>query len=121
MEKKTIKKLNARSQSLHQQIRATVVHLCCGSDHHSYYHNLICGGGGPGGCLDSWSNLHLLIAIVKDTVVLTHEDVTHDPERSSWGRHVDAHESKQALARGLDDIVLGFQREGVTSKRDIKI
>ncbi len=47
------------------------------------------------GCL---CKAHTLIAIVKDSVIRSKEDVPHDPEGSSWGGDVQAHEATDALS-----------------------
>merc|ERR1711933_402463 len=43
-------------------------------------------------------NAHLLVAVVEHTIVLAHEDVTHDPQGAVRRRHLNAHEGEEALA-----------------------
>ena len=47
--------------------------------------------------LSSFSKSNTLIAIVKDGVVGSQEDVTQDPQRASRLRNVQAHEATDAL------------------------
>ena len=48
----------------------------------------------------------LLVLVVEGSVVLPHEDVTEDPERSSRAGDVHAHDSEKAGGSGLDEVVL---------------
>jgi len=48
--------------------------------------------------IGGWCDAHLLVAVVEDAVVLTHEDVTHDPQGATRWRHINTDEGKQALA-----------------------
>merc|ERR550514_375504 len=75
--------------------------------------------GGPQ--LGNWSELHLLVAIVKDGVILAHEDVTHNPERAIWSRDIEANEGEEALTLHLNDVIVGCELEWLASKGDVEV
>merc|ERR1719454_1802101 len=55
-------------------------------------------------------------------VVLAHEDITKDPERTIWSRDVNAHEAKDACGTRLlkNEVTLG-QGEGLATKCEAQV
>jgi len=57
--------------------------------------------------LDSQGESHPLVVVVKDGIVLAHENVTHDPKR--LGRDINTNHSEQADEARVDDVVSTFK------------
>ena len=57
----------------------------------------------------SKSEANSLVSRVEDSVVLAHEDITQDPERTGGGRDVHAHETQHAEVAIGNEIVVGGQ------------
>ena len=53
---------------------------------------------------------HLLLSEIEDCVISADKDIPQDPD--GFGQ-VDAHKSRNALARNLQDVLLGLQRKGL--------
>jgi hypothetical protein len=64
---------------------------------------------------------HTLVSRVEYRVVLAHEHVSQDPERSGRGRDIQSHETEQAHVSIRDEVILGGQGVDISSNGEVEV
>lgn len=67
------------------------------------------------------SDSNTLVGVVEHSVVLAHEHITQDPERSGWGWNIQAHEAQQADRAIRNQVILRGQGVGIAIDLDVNI